>query len=121
MKKSFKKVLSIVLCAALLIGGTAITSFAADNPMENIGNSLVDWFDALMNFDMSDFNEFITAILQMFGFKGTFEGVHSIPALMEEWVGWFGEIEFLYDSFINYISTAELVAIINSLLGGLVG
>lgn len=119
MKKSFKKVISVVLCVVMLMGAASITSFAADDSMENIMNSLSSYLDAFKNFDMSDFNGFVTAILGLFGFKGTFEGVHSIPALMEEWVGWFGEIEVLYDSFINYINTAELVAIINSLLSGI--
>ena len=118
MKKSVKKVLSVVLCVLILMSAASITSFAADGTSEDLMNSVTSWMSALENFDMSDFNGFVTAILQMFGFKGTFEGVHSIPALMEEWVGWFGEIEVLYDSFINYINTAELVAIINSLLSG---
>lgn len=119
MKKSFKKVLSVVLCAAFLMGAASITSFAADGATEDLMNSLSDYLNAFKNFEMADFNGFVTAILQMFGFQGTFEGVHSIPALMEEWVSWFGPIEDLYDSFINYISTTDLLAVIGNLIGGL--
>ena len=119
MKKSFKKTLSVVLCVVMLMGAASITSFAADGATEDLMNSLSSYLDAFKNFEMADFNGFVTAILQMFGFKGAFEGVHSIPALMEEWVSWFGPIEQLYDSFINYISTTDLLAVIGNLIGGL--
>lgn len=119
MKKSFKKVLSVVLCAVMLLSITSIVSFAADETTGDMVGIVEDYLNAWANLDIGDFNGFVTAILRVFGFKGNFEGVHSIPSLMEEWVGWFGPIESLYDSFINYINTAELVAIINSIFGSI--
>lgn len=122
MKKS-KKVIAVVLCMAMLLGATSITSFAADNSEEwnNILGAAADWLEALLNFDMSDFNGFITAILRLFGFQGDYEGVHSVPDLMQEWTNWFGPITEWYDSFINNIDTSQLVSIINSLLSGFNG
>lgn len=119
MKKSFKKVLSVVLCVVMLLSVTSMVSFAADDAAGDMVGIVEDYLNAWSNFDISDFNGFVTAVLRVFGFKGDFEGVHSIPELMEEWVGWFGPIEGLYDSFINYINTAELVAIINSIFGSI--
>lgn len=118
MKKSFKKVLAIVMSVVMLLGATSITSFAADSSQElnNITKALSDWINAIINYDMSDFNGFVTAILRLFGFEGSFEGVHSIPALMDEWFGWFGDLGGLYETIINFIDTDQLVAFVNGIL-----
>ena len=123
MKKSFKKVLAVLLSVAMLVCGTSLTVFAADEgtseEMENISNALFDWINALATFDMGDFNEFVTAVLGLFGFTGSFEGVHSIPALVDEWFSWLGDLGGLYESIINFIDTAQLVEFINGLLTNL--
>lgn len=121
--KKTKKILAVVLCAAMLLCGTSITSFAADNSeeMNNILGAAADWLEALLNYDTEDFNGFVTAVLKLFGFQGSFEGVHSMPDLMQEWTTWFGPITDWYNSFINSIDTSQLVAIINALLGGFAG
>ncbi len=120
MKKSFKKVLAVVMSVIMLLGATSITSFAADRSesLDNIVKTVSDWINAIINFDMSDFNEFVTAILGLFGFKGSFEGVHSIPGLVDEWFGWFGDLGGLYETIINWIDTDQLVAFINGILSG---
>lgn len=120
MKKSFKKVLAVIMSVIMLLGATSITSLAADRSesFDNIVKSVSDWINAIINFDMSDFNDFVTAILGVFGFKGSFEGVHSIPALVDEWFGWFGDLGGLYETIINWIDTDQLVAFINNLLSG---
>ncbi len=120
MKKSLTKVLAVIMSVLMLLGATSITSFAADRSesFDNVTKAFSDWINALTNFEMGDFNDFVTAILSLFGFKGAFEGVHSIPSLVDEWFGWFGDIGGLYEMFINFISTSELLDVINGLLSG---
>ncbi len=122
MKKTFTKVLSVLLCVALLLGATSVSAFAADSgSSENLGNivdALGDWVDALANYEWNDFFGFVTAILGLFGFEGSFEGVHSIPALMDEWFGWLGDYGQIYEAIINFIDTDQLVSFINTVLSG---
>ncbi len=116
MKKVFKKALAVVMCVALLISGTSIMSFAA-TPGENVSSALNDWINAISNYKWSDFFEFITTILGFFGFKGSFEGVHSLPELMTEWFEMLGPIGEIYDNFINSVNTSELLAFLMGFLG----
>lgn len=118
MKKSFTKVLAVVMSVLMLLGATSITSFAADDKttIDDVSKALSDWINALSTYDMGDFNEFLTAILGLFGFQGSFEGVHSIPSLVDEWFGWLGDIGGIYETFINFISTSELLNLINGFL-----
>lgn len=118
MKKSFKKVLAVIMSVVMLLGATSITSFAADGKttFEDVLKPFNDWINALSSYEMGDFNEFVTAILGLFGFKGDFEGVHSIPSLVDEWFGWLGDLGGIYEMFINFISTSELLNLINGFL-----
>ncbi len=120
MKKTLKKVLSVVLCVTMLLSVTSVCAFAADSSnnevIGNLGDALADWFDALTNYSWDDFNGFVTAVLRAFGFKGNFEGVHSIPELMDEWFSWWGDLGGLYEKVINFIDTDQLVEFINSIL-----
>ena len=106
MKKSFRKVLAVIMSVVMLLGVTSITSFAADEKttIDDVAADLSDWIDAISSYDMGDFNEFVTAILGLFGFQGSFEGVHSIPSLVDEWFAWLGDIGGLYETFINLIN-----------------
>lgn len=119
MKKSFRKVLAVIMSVVMLLGATSITSFAADDKVgsfDNITKAFSDWINAITSYEMSDFNDFVTAILGLFGFKGAFEGVHSIPSLVDEWFGWFGDLGGLYETIINFLSTSELLNLINGFL-----
>jgi hypothetical protein len=117
MKKSFTKVIAAVLSVLMLLSCTSVMSFAADDQqMENISDSFGDWFSALSNYKVSDFYEFISAILSVFGFKGSFEGVHSLPELMNEWFEMLGPIGDFYENFINSIGTSDLLDLIMGLL-----
>ncbi|MBQ7101461.1 MAG: hypothetical protein IJN81_07500 [Clostridia bacterium] len=118
MKKSFKKALAVIMSVVMLLGATSITSFAATEKttFDDVTKAFSDWINALSSYEMSDFNEFVTAILGLFGFKGEFEGVHSIPSLVDEWFGWLGDIGGIYEAFINFISTSELLDLINGVL-----
>ncbi len=116
MKKSFKKVLAVVMCVAVLLSGTSIMSFAATSS-ENLGNAINDWINAITNYTWDDFFGFVTAILGFFGFNGSFEGVHSIPELMTEWFEMLGPIGEIYDNFINSIGTSDLLDFLMSFLG----
>ena len=111
MKKSIKKIIAVILSIVTLFSCTSMMSFAADDePVEEITNSLGDWANALLNYDLSDFYEFISAILAIFGFKGDFEGVHSLPELMNEWFTNLGPLGDIYDKFINNVDTASFLA-----------
>lgn len=118
MKKSFRKVLAVIMSVVMLLGATSITSFAADGKttFEDVLKPFNDWINAIINYDMGDFNEFVTSVLRLFGFKGAFEGVHSIPSLVDEWFGWFGDLGGLYETIINFLSTSELLNLINGFL-----
>lgn len=117
MKKSFTKVLAVIMSVIMLLGATSITSFAADETtFDDVSKAFSDWINALSSYEMSDFNEFVTAILGLFGFKGAFEGVHSIPSLVDEWFAWLGDLGGIYEMFINFISTSELLNLINGFL-----
>ena len=118
MKKSLTKVLAVIMSVVMLLGATGITSFAADDKttFDDVSKAFSDWVNALSSYDMGDFSEFITAILGLFGFKGEFEGVHSIPSLADEWFAWLGDIGGIYEMFINFISTSELLDVINGFL-----
>ena len=116
MKKSFKKVLAVVMCVAVLLSGTSIMSFAATSG-ENLGDAVNDWINAISNYQWSDFFGFVTAILGFFGFQGSFEGVHSLPELMTEWFEMLGPIGEIYDNFINNIGTSELLDFLMGFLG----
>lgn len=117
MKKSFRKVLAVIMSVIMLLGATSITSFAADKTtFDDVSKAFSDWINAITNYDMGDFNSFLTAILGLFGFKGDFEGVHSIPSLVDEWFGWLGDLGGIYETFINFISTSELLNLINGFL-----
>lgn len=120
MKKTFTKVISVILCVAMLLGATSVCAFAADTAndevISNIGDALSDWFDALVGYSWDDFNGFVTAILHAFGFQGSYEGFQSIPALMDEWFGFFGDLGGIYESIINAIDTDQLVELINRIL-----
>ena len=111
MKKSFTKVIATVMAVAMLLAGTSIMSLAA-TPGENIGQAANDFVNALTNYQWSDFFGFVTTILGIFGFQGSFEGVHSLPELMNEWFEMLGPIGEFYDNFINSIGTSELLALI---------
>lgn len=115
MKKSFTRILAALLSVLMLLSGTSVMSFAADNEqMENIGEAFGDWVSALSNYKLSDFYEFISAVLKVFGFKGDFEGVHSLPELMNEWFESLGFLGDIYEKFINNVDTT---AFLNFLLG----
>ena len=117
MKKSIKKIIAVILSIVTLFSCTSMMSFAADDePVEEITNSLGDWANALLNYDLSDFYEFISAILAVFGFKGDFEGVHSLPELMNEWFEMLGPIGDFYENFINSIGTSDLLELLMGLL-----
>ena len=118
MKKSFRKVLAVIMSVVMLLGATSITSFAADDKttFDDVAGAFSDWVDAIANYEMSDFTGFVTAILGLFGFQGSFEGVHSIPSLVDEWFAWLGDIGGIYEMFINFISTSELLNLINGFL-----
>ncbi len=120
MKKTFTKVISVILCVAMLLGATSVCAFAADTPnsevVGDLGDALSDWFDALMGYSWDDFYGFVTAVLHMFGFQGSFEGFQSIPALMDEWFGFFGDLGDIYENLINAIDTDQLVELINRIL-----
>ncbi len=116
MKKSFKKVIAAVMCVAVLLSGTSILSLAA-TPGENMSDALNDWVNALSNYKWSDFFGFVTAILGLFGFEGSFEGVHSLPELVNEWFEMLGPIGDIYENFINSTDTAGLLAFLMGLIG----
>jgi len=116
MKKVFKKALAVVMCVALLISGTSIMSFAA-TPGENVSDALNDWINAISSYSWNDFFEFVTTILGFFGFKGSFEGVHSIPELVNEWFEMLGPIGEIYENFINSVTTSEFLAFLMGFLG----
>ncbi len=115
MKKSFTKVIAVVMSVAMLLAGTSIMSFAA-TPGENIVQSINDFINAISNYKWSDFFSFVTAILGLFGFQGSFEGVHSLPELVNEWFEMLGPIGDLYENFINSIGTSDLLDLIMGLL-----
>lgn len=116
MKKSFKKVIAAVVCVAVLLSCTSIMSFAA-TPGENMSDALNDWINALSNYKWSDFFGFVTTILGFFGFQGSFEGVHSLPELVNEWFEMLGPIGDMYENFINSVNTSELLAFLMGLIG----
>ena len=113
MKKSFKKVLAVVMCVAVLLSGTSIMSFAVTS-RENLGEAVNDWINAISSYTWDDFFGFVTAILGFFGFQGSFEGVHSLPELMNEWFESLGFLGDIYEKFINNVDTT---AFLNFLLG----
>lgn len=115
MKKSFTKVIAAVMTVVMLIAGTSIMSFAA-TPGENISSALNDWIDAITNYKWEDFFGFVSAILGVFGFQGDFEGVHSLPELMNEWFEMLGPIGDFYENFINNISTSDLLGFLMGFL-----
>ncbi len=115
MKKSFTKVIAALMAVAMLLAGTSITSFAA-TPSENIGKAFDDFINAITNYSWDDFFGFVTAILGIFGFQGSFEGVHSLPELMNEWFEMLGPIGDFYENFINSIGTSDLLDLIMGLL-----
>ena len=115
MKKSFTKVIAVVMSVAMLLAGTSIMSFAA-TPGENISQSVNDLINALTNYTWDDFFGFVTSILGIFGFQGNFEGVHSLPELMNEWFEMLGPIGDLYENFIDSIGTSDLLDLIMGLL-----
>lgn len=108
MKKSVTKIIAAVLTVVMLISGASITSFAA-SPVENIGEAFNDWIDSLASYSWDDFFGFVSAILGLFGFKGDFEGVHSLPELMNEWFEMLGPIGDFYENFINNVDTSEFL------------
>lgn len=115
MKKSFTKVIAALLSVLMVFSCTGFMSFAADNEqMDNISDSFGDWVNALSNYKLSDFYEFISAVLAVFGFKGSFEGVHSLPELMNEWFENLGPLGDIYEKFINNVDTTSFL---NFLLG----
>ena len=57
------------------------------------------------------------ALLGFFGFQGSFEGVHSLPELMNEWFEMLGPIGDMYENFINSVNTSELLAFLMGFLG----
>ena len=116
MKKSFKKAIAVVMCVAMLISGTSIMSFAATSG-ENASDALNDWVNAISSYSWDDFFGFVTTILGFFGFQGGFEGVHSLPELMNEWFEMLGPIGDIYENFINSTDTAGLLAFLMGLLG----
>ena len=116
MKKSFIKAVSAVMAVAVLLAGTSLMSFAS-TPGENVRDALNDWINALSTYQWSDFFGFVTAILGLFGFQGSFEGVHSLPELMNEWFEMLGPLGDIYENFINNIGTSDLLDIIVGLLG----
>ena len=116
MKKSFTKVLAAVMCVVVLLSGTSVMSFAATSS-ENLGTAVNDWINAISSYSWDDFFGFVTAILGFFGFEGSFEGVHSLPELMNEWFEMLGPIGDIYDNFINNTDTAGLLAFLMGLLG----
>lgn len=116
MKKSFKKVLAVIMCVAVLLSGTSIMSFAATSS-ENLGEAVNDWINAISSYSWDDFFGFVTAILGFFGFEGSFEGVHSLPELMNEWFEMLGPIGEIYENFINSVNTAEFLAFLMGFLG----
>ncbi len=109
MKKSFTKVIAAVLTVVVLLTGTSIMSFAA-TPAENIKAAFSDFVNAISTYKWEDFFGFVTAILGVFGFKGEFNGVHSIPELVNEWFEMLGPIGDFYENFINNVNTADLLA-----------
>ena len=115
MKKSFTKVIAAVMAVAMLLAGTSIMSFAA-TPGENIGQAANDFVNAISNYTWDDFFGFVTAILGLFGFQGSFEGVHSLPELMNEWFEMLGPIGEFYENFINSIGTSDLLELLMGLL-----
>ena len=116
MKKSFTKVLAAVMCVVVLLSGTSVMSFAATSS-ENLGAAVNDWINAISSYSWDDFFGFVTAILGFFGFEGSFEGVHSLPELMNEWFEMLGPIGEIYDNFINNIGTTELLDLLMGFLG----
>ena len=116
MKKSFTKVIAAVMCVAVILSGTSVMSFAATSS-ENLGNAVNDWINAISSYSWDDFFGFVTAILGFFGFKGSFEGVHSLPELMNEWFEMLGPIGDMYENFINSVNTSELLAFLMGFLG----
>ncbi|MBQ3499553.1 MAG: hypothetical protein IJA87_10560 [Clostridia bacterium] len=115
MKKSFKKVLAVVMCVAVLLSGTSIMSFAATS-RENLGEAVNDWINAISSYTWDDFFGFVTAILGFFGFQGSFEGVHSLPELVNEWFEMLGPIGEIYENFINSVTTSEFLAFLMGFL-----
>ncbi len=115
MKKSFKKVLAVVMCVAVLLSGTSIMSFAATSS-ENLGEAVNDWINAISSYTWDDFFGFVTAILGFFGFQGSFEGVHSLPELVNEWFEMLGPIGEIYENFINSVTTSEFLAFLMGFL-----
>ena len=115
MKKSFRKVLAVVMCVAVLLSGTSIMSFAATSS-ENFGEALNDWINAISSYTWDDFFGFVTAILGFFGFQGSFEGVHSLPELVNEWFEMLGPIGEIYENFINSVTTSEFLAFLMGFL-----
>jgi len=115
MKKSFKKVLAVVMCVAVLLSGTSIMSLAATSS-ENLGEAINDWINAISSYTWDDFFDFVTAILGFFGFKGSFEGVHSLPELVNEWFEMLGPIGEIYENFINSVTTSEFLAFLMGFL-----
>ena len=116
MKKSFKKVLAVLMCVAMLLAGTTVMSSAATTS-ENLSEALNDWVDAISNYKWEDFFGFVSAILGVFGFQGDFEGVHSLPELMNEWFEMLGPIGDFYENFINNVNTGELLGFLLGFVG----
>lgn len=118
MKKSFTKFIAAVLTVVMLLSCTGIMSFAATNsPSEEIGDALGDWVNAISTYKWEDFFEFISAVLAVFGFKGKFEGVHSLPELMNEWFENLGPLGDLYELFINNVDTTSFLTFLLGLFG----
>ncbi|MBQ8027378.1 MAG: hypothetical protein IJ261_04605 [Clostridia bacterium] len=115
MKKSFKRVLAVVM-SVVILASTSVISFA-ETTGEDVQNSFNEWMDSLTNYKWEDFFGFVTAILRVFGFQGSFEGVHSLPELVGEWFEMLGPIGDFYDNFINNINTGELLGFLLGFIG----
>ena len=76
------------------------------------------WFGAASSYDMSDFREFITAVLRSMGYNGEdWVGFSSMAGVTDWLVGLFGPLATLYEFLISSIDSATFIKIVNWLLG----